>query len=194
MPNPPIPSYPIILALQESRPWQITTVTGVQEVVGYRPVLAVYLIRAKLQTTVLIGNDLFGIRPMSSLDEPTIFNNFFRPKIGVPLPWVQLPSIPIPPMAAPPLALLASGLPTAPTPYSSGTLKIADLGVSMGNQYWIEFWGNYFLNFPIFPNFNGVIRDTLNYQGFQPSANNPGTPGGGGQSGNGGSGSGSSGC
>jgi hypothetical protein len=41
--------------------------------------------------------------------------------------------------------------------------------------YWIEFAGNYFLQFPLFKDWPNVTRDTLNYKGFQGSTNNPGS-------------------
>jgi hypothetical protein len=56
--------------------------------------------------------------------------------------------------------------------------------------FWIEFAGNYFLSFPLFKNWPNVIRDTQNYKGAQPSANNPNpTPGSGGSGGGVGGGS-----
>ena len=160
-----------ILALQFSNPYVITTINGVQEQIGYRPILSVQRIVSKVQTTVLYGNDLYGITLMSNLDEPTIFRNFLKTFANKPETWVQLAMIPNPPIPYPGLSLAYR--PNIP-PVASNVLTLLNAGYDAGG-YWVEFLGNYFLTFSIFKDWPEVIREGANYKGFQPSQNNPGS-------------------
>lgn len=163
-----------ILAIQMNTPRTITTLNGVQEQLGYRLILSVRMILAKVQTTVLFGNDLYGIGLMSNLDEMTIFKNFVTSFANRPEIWLQLVDVPNPPVPYP--SQLFAVRPTYP-PSASGPLVVLDAGYDAMQGYWIAFAGNYFLTFPIFKNFPNVIRDGPDYNGFQPSLNNAVTPG-----------------
>src|SRR5208337_4435785 len=159
----------LILALQLARPYVITTMSGVQEQIGYRPILSVTGIVAKVQTTVLFGNDLFVVGWTSNLDEPTLFTNFVKSYANREETWVQLLEIPNPPVPYPTLQFQYRQ--THP-PVASGKIKVVDGGYDPLRGYWVAFLGNYFLHFPLFKGWN-VTRDGPDYGGFQPSQNNP---------------------
>lgn len=162
-----------ILALQTGTPYIITTQNGVQEQIGYRPILSVQRIVAKVQTTVFFGNDLYGIGLMSNLDEMTIFKDFVTSFANRVETWVQLLVIPNPPIPYPRLPYLMTGYTQAIPPISTGKVVVMDAGYDPLRGYWIEFAGNYFLQFPIFQDWaNSVTRDGPPYKGFQPSTNN----------------------
>ena len=65
----------IILSLKMG-PTRIVTGPYLNILDGHRAILAVTGILAKVQTTVLFGNDLFVVGWTSNLDEPTCFKNF----------------------------------------------------------------------------------------------------------------------
>jgi hypothetical protein len=157
---------------------------------GYRSVLAVTMIWAKVQTTVLFGNSLYLIwNNTSSLDPQQAFTGFVKRYGGRPIHAVQLP---YPPFAATPAYYMRStntpNIQPPPVPTSAGFVTMLDAGFDPLRGYWIEFAGNYYLQFPLFKDWPTVIRDGPATKGFQPSANNPGSGGSG--SGSGGSGSG----
>lgn len=160
---------------------------------GYRAVLAVTMVWAKLQTTVLFGNSLYLIwNNTSMLDPQTAFSGFVDRYSGRPVPAAQLP---YPPFAATPAYYLRSmntpNIQPPPVPTSQGNVTMLQGGFDPLRGYWIEFAGNYFLQFPLFKDWPTVVRDGPAAQGFAPSANNPGSGGlGGGGTGTGGSGSG----
>lgn len=158
---------------------------------GQRPILAVTGIVAKVQSTVLFGNDLYSIGLASNLDQMTIFRNFVISfKNQTPRTWAQLSQIPPPPIPYPYNVAFANSAPPPVPPVSHGKLDVMDAGYDPLRGYWIEFLGNYFLTFPIFKDWaKDVQRDGPNFTGFQPSSNNN-TPGGNGS----GSGSGGGNC
>jgi hypothetical protein len=142
---------------------------------GHRAVLSVTGILAKVQTTVLFGNDLYAVGWLSNLDEPTIFKNFLMSYANRSEEWAQLSQIPLPPTAFAAARMQMMGVnPIPPPPVAVGKITLLNAGYEPVQGYWIEFLGNYFLDFPIFKNYT-VVRDGPNYKGFRPSTNNPGT-------------------
>jgi len=154
-----------ILAVQIQTPEINVQPTGGQEQSGYRCILAVNLILAKVQTTVLFGVDLYGIGRMSNFSEETIFPRFVNSFKDRPATWAQLSAIPNPPIPYP------QYLPPAQPPVATGTLTVLASGWDAMYGYWIEFKSNYFLYFPIFKDWASiVVRDGPDYAGFQRSA------------------------
>jgi hypothetical protein len=188
------------IRLSQPQPQEVTPPSfgGVQFEDGFRAILSVTTVVAKLQTTVLFGNSLYmiwyDIGPLSRQDG---FKAFLRPYFGTPIPAGQLSQ---PPFAATPSLYMLVGrgniAPPAP-PVAVGTVTMLDAGFDAFRGYWIEFANNYFLpppnGFPLFQNWPNVIRDTANYKGAQPSANNPNPKPGSGGSGGGVGGSGTGG-
>jgi hypothetical protein len=173
------------LQLSQPKPQQVIPVSGIPFDDGYRAMLSVTNVWAKLQTTVLFGNSLYMIwYDIGTLSREDGFKAFMRPYFGHPVPAAQLSE---PPFAATPaLYAMANSLPVpAPAPpIATGTVTMLNAGFDAFRGFWIEFAGNYFLSFPLFQNWPNVIRDTQNYKGAQPSANNPNpTPGSGGSGG-----------
>jgi hypothetical protein len=168
------------LQLSQPQPQQVTPpgFGGVAFEDGYRAMLAVTTVWAKLQTTVLFGNSLYMIwYNIGTLSPQDGFKAFLRPYFGTSIPAAQLSQ---PPFAATPALYLLSGrvnvAPPAP-PTATGRVTILNAGFDAFRGYWIEFAGNYFLTFPLFKDWPNVIRDGPKTQGFQPSANNPGSGG-----------------
>jgi hypothetical protein len=157
-----------ILALQLARPYVITTLSGVQEQIGYRPILSVQGIVAKVQTTVLFGNNLYVIGPTSSLSADTIFVNFVKAYSNRVETWVQLMEIPNPPIPYPSIQFQYRQI---SPPAARGKITALNSGYDPLRGYWIEFLGNFFLEFPLFKDWPSVTRDGPNYTGFQPSGN-----------------------
>jgi hypothetical protein len=172
------------LQLSQPQPQEITPpgFGGVPWDSGYRSVLQVTMIWAKVQTTVLFGNSLYLIwNNAGSLDPQRAFQLFVKSYAGHPVPAAQLP---YPPFAATPAVYLRANsmanVPPPPTPTSTGKVTMLDAGFDPLRGYWIEFAGNYWLQFPLFKDWPNVVRDGPATKGFQPSANNPGSGGAGG--------------
>jgi hypothetical protein len=180
-----------IFALQLSTPNPSAVIpnNGLQWDSGYRSILAVRMVWAKVQTTVLFGDSLYLIwYNTGTLDPQTAFSFFVNSYRNRPMPAAQLP---YPPYAATPAVYNRYPnipVPPPPIPTSTGTVTILNSGFDPFRGYWVEFAGNYFLTFPLFKDWPNVIRDGPNYKGFQPSANNPGSGGSGSSSGGSGSG------
>lgn len=175
------------LQLSQPQPQEVIPVSGIPWDDGLRAVLSVTMIWAKLQTTVVFGNSLYMIwYDIGQLTRQDGFKAFLRPYFGTPMVGAQLSQ---PPFAATPgLYSRISGLPIPPPPppVAKGTVTMLSAGFDAFRGYWIEFAGNYFLTFPLFKDWPNVIKDTLNYKGAQPSANNPNpNPGSGGAGGSG---------
>jgi hypothetical protein len=177
-----------IFALQYTpTPGQTIPNSGVQWDQGLRSILAVRMVWAKVQTTVLFGDSLYLIwYNTGTLDPQTAFKVFLTQFFNRPMPAAQLP---YPPYAATPAVYArypyGGALMPPPIPTSSGNVTMLDAGFDPFRGYWIEFAGNYFLTFPLFKDWPNVIRDGPNYKGFQPSGNNPGSGSGGSNSGSG---------
>jgi hypothetical protein len=143
---------------------------------GWRAILSVRQILAKVQTTVLFGNTLYLMNhDISQLDPQTAFVLFMNEFKNKNLKWGELP-LPPPPTYQP---LQMTG-PTSPNithrPISEGKVTLLSAGFEPFRGYWVEFAGNFFLGFPIFQDWAPVvIRDGPNYKGFQSSTNNPGS-------------------
>jgi hypothetical protein len=166
----------IILSLKMG-PTRIVTGPYLNILDGHRAILAVTGILAKVQTTVLFGNDLFVVGWTSNLDEPTCFKNFLMTYANRSEEWAQLSQIPPPPTAFSAARMLMMGVnPIPPPPVAKGKITLLNAGYEPVQGYWIEFLGNYFLHFPLFKDWLNVIRDGPDYKGFRPSENNPGTP------------------
>jgi hypothetical protein len=143
---------------------------------GHRCILSVTSIVAKVQTTVLFGNDLFAVGRLSNLDEPTIFKNFLTSYANRSEEWAQLSQVPPPPIPLNLAYLMSASInPIVAPPVSRGKIVLLSAGFDALRGYWIEFAGNYFLEFPLFKDWPNVIRDGPNYKGFQGSQNNPGS-------------------
>jgi len=181
------------IRLSQPKPQEITPVGfgGVPFDDGFRAILSVRMVWAKLQTTVLFGNSLYMIwYDIGQLSRQDGFRAFIKPYFGTAIPAGQLSQ---PPFAATPAYYMrvqnAGSLVTPPAPpVAVANVTMLDAGFDAFRGYWIEFAGNYFLpppnGFPLFQNWPNVIRDTANYKGAQPSANNPNpTPGSGGSGG-----------
>jgi hypothetical protein len=178
-----------ILAFQfggEYQPQEVTPpgLGGVPWSSGLRSILSVRQIFAHVQTTTFVGDSLYMIwYNIGQLSPQDGFKAFLRPYFGH---FVRCAQLDRPPFAATPAVYLkANSLPVPPPapPISYGKIKLLDAGFDAFRGYFLTFEGNFFLNFPIFQNWPNVIRTGPDFQGFQPSANNPG-------SGNSGSGSG----
>jgi hypothetical protein len=186
-----MPENIFALRLSQPQPQQVTPpgFGGVAFEDGYRAMLSVTMVWAKLQTTVLFGNSLYMIwYNIGTLSPQDGFRAFMKPWFGASIPAAQLSQ---PPFAATPALYMLQGRvnvsPPAP-PVATGNVTILDAGFDAFRGYWIEFAGNFFLTFPLFKNWPNVIRDGPQTKGFQPSANNPGSGGaGGGGFGSGGS-------
>ena len=173
------------IQLSQAQPQQVNPVYGQGIHDGYRAILSVTMVWAKLQTTVLFGNSLYMIwYDIGQLTKQDGFRAFLRAYFKHSIPAAQLSQ---PPYAATPNLYnmyIGSGnvAPEAP-PVATGRVTMLDAGFDPFRGFWIEFAGNYFLTFPLFQNWPNVIRETSNYQGYQPST--PGAQGGGpAQSGN----------
>lgn len=186
------------LQLRNPNPQDVLPISGIPWDSGLRSMLSVREIHAKLQTTVLFGDSLFMMSyDIGQLSKQDGFSAFLKNYYGKSIVAAELDK---PPYAAvPALYNRFPGLPISPPdlPISIGPVTILSSGFDPLRGFWIEFAGNFFLTFPIFKDFPNVVRDTQNYKGAQPSANNPNpTPGSGGSGGGGGgtgSGSGSGG-
>lgn len=157
---------------------------------GYRAILAVRTIVAKVQTTVLFGDSLYSVGPQSNLDSFTIFRMFVNSYGGRNEIWAQLSQVPLFTSSTYNLQYQAGFLQVPqPPPISEGQVTALQGGYDPLRGYWVEFAGNFFLGFPLFQDqAANVIRDGPTFKGFQPSANNPGSGSGGtGGSGTGGS-------
>ena len=185
-----MPNQVLVFRLGPNEPGQVTPPMygGVAFEDGWRSMLSVTQIWAKLQTTVFFGDSLYMIwYNIGQLSPQDGFKAFLKQHFNRPIMAAQMNR---PPVAAAPrlYTLVGISVPPPPTPISQGVVTILDCGFDPLRGYWIEFAGNYFLGFPIFPNFPGVFRDGPKSYGFQPSANNPGSGGlGGGGTGTGGS-------
>jgi hypothetical protein len=177
------------LQLSQPQPQQITPpgYGGVAFEDGYRAMLSVTMIWAKVQTTILFGNSLFMLSyDIGQFTAQDGFRLFIKPWFGASIPAAQLSQ---PPFAATPAYYLALQRgsrvsPPAP-PVATGNVTMLDAGFDPLRGYWIEFAGNYWLQFPLFKDWPNVVRDAPGFKGFQPSANNPGPSGGTGGSGSG---------
>lgn len=153
-----------ILALQMGLPRIITTSNGVQEQLGYRPILSVRFIVAKVQTTVFFGNDLYSLSLTSNISPDILFANLIKNYANRQETWVQLQAIPNPVIPYPTVQFQYR--PNVP-PVSTGVMSALAGGYDPLRGYWVEFAGNYFLQFPIFRNFSEVVRDGPNFKGPQ---------------------------
>src|SRR5271170_6468319 len=151
------------IQLSQAQPQQVNPVYGQGIHDGYRAILSVTMVWAKLQTTVLFGNSLYMIwYDIGQLTKQDGFRAFLRAYFKHSIPAAQLSEAPS---------------------VATGRVTMLDAGFDPFRGFWIEFAGNYFLTFPLFQNWPNVIRETSNYQGYQPST--PGAQGGGpAQSGN----------
>ncbi len=181
------------LRLSQPKPQQVTPpgLGGVPFQDGFRAILSVTIIWAKLQTTVLFGNSLYMIwYDIGTLSRQDGFKAFLKPYFGTSVPAGQLST---PPFAATPSLYVlrqsaGSLIPSEAPPVATGNVTMLDAGFDPFRGYWIEFANNFFLSppngFPLFQNWPNVIRDGPTFKGAQPSANNPNpTPGSGGSGG-----------
>src|SRR5271166_3009542 len=171
-----MPENIFALRLSQPQPQQVTPpgYGGVAFEDGYRAMLSVTMVWAKLQTTVLFGNSLYMIwYNIGTLSPQDGFKAFLKPWFGASIPAAQLSQ---PTFAATPALYLITGrvnvAPPAP-PTATGNVTILDAGFDAFRGYWIEFAGNFFLTFPLFKNWPNVIPQTQNYLGAKGSANNP---------------------
>src|SRR5271169_2250147 len=179
-------AYENIFALQLSQPQpqQITPpgYGGVPFDDGLRAILSVRMVWAKVQTTILFGDSLYMIwYDIGQLTRQDGFKAFLKAYFKHPITGAQLSQ---PPFAATPAYYLAvqrgSQISPPAPPVATGKVTMLDAGFDPLRGYWIEFAGNYFLQFPLFKNWPNVVRDGPGFKGFQPSANNPGGSGPGG--------------
>src|SRR5271155_4543122 len=174
------------IQLSQAQPQQVNPIYGQGIHDGYRAILSVRMVWAKLQTTVLFGNSLYMIwYDIGQLSRQDGFRAFLKPYFGTSIPAGQLST---PPFAATPTLYMlrqsSGAIPPEAPPVATGNITMLNAGFDPFRGYWIEFAGNYFLGFPLFKNWPTVVRDTLNYKGAQPSANNPNPkPGSGGSGG-----------
>lgn len=176
----------LALKLGVSEPGQVVPWNGNPIEDGWRTVMSVQSIWAKVQTTVLFGNSLYMIwYNIGQLDPQQGFKFFLSQYYNIPMNWAQFANLP--PAARPAQVYRGMGpTPNAPPfspPVEMGPITMLNAGFDPLRGYWIEFAGNYFLSFPIFKDWPTVIRDGPNYKGFQtsgaPGQGNPpgGTPG-----------------
>jgi hypothetical protein len=143
------------LQLSQPQPQQITPpgFGGVMWDDGLRAILSVRIIWAKTQTTVLFGDSLYMLSyDIGQLSREDGFKAFLRSYFKHPITGAQLSQ---PPFAATPaLYLKANSLPVpAPAPpVATGKVTMLAAGFDAFRGYWIEFAGNYFLQFPLFKN------------------------------------------
>lgn len=126
---------------------------------GYRAIIAVTRITAKLQTTVYFGNSLYMIHnEVGQLDAVQGYQFFLNQWLNRPMTWGQLAEVPPNPLVSTRRFMLAPPMPPLP-PTSEGTMSLLSSGFDPLRGYWLEFAGNFFLTSTIFRNFNGVTRD-----------------------------------
>ena len=166
-----------ILALQMStpNPNRVLPWDGVPWDDGWRALMVVTRIMAKVQTTVFYGNSLYMIwYDIGSLTREDGFAWFLKNYYNKPLTYGQLVS---PPYAAIPARYrILAPTPPPPPADSQGTMTLLSAGYYPVYGYYMEFAGNFFLTSPIFQNWSSqVVREGPNFKGFQPSQNNPGS-------------------
>src|SRR5271169_7062138 len=101
------------IQLSQAQPQQVNPVYGQGIHDGYRAILSVTMVWAKLQTTVLFGNSLYMIwYDIGQLSRQDGFRAFLKPYFGTPVPAGQLSQ---PPFAATPaIYARANSIPVPP--------------------------------------------------------------------------------
>ena len=158
-----------ILAIRLSvpEPGQVLPWNGVPFEDGWRAVLSVNSILAKVQTTVLFGDSLYMIwYDIGSMSPQQGLAFFLKPYYNRSMVFAQLSQPPI--AAIPGRYRILTQTPPPPPPVAIGNATILSSGFDPLRGYWIEFAGNYFLTYPIFKDWPAVTRDGPNYTGFQP--------------------------
>ncbi len=154
---------------QQRLPWD-----GVPFEHGWRAVMSVRMIRAKVQTTILYGDSLYMIwYNIGSMSPQEGFSFFLKDYYNTPMTYGQLSQ---PPYAAIPgryRRLVPT--PPPPPPTAIGVMTILNSGFDPFYGYWVEVAGNYFLTMPLFKDWKNVIRDGPDFKGFQSSQNNSGS-------------------
>jgi hypothetical protein len=162
----------LVIKLGQSDPTSVMPFNGVPWEDGLRSVLSVRRIVAKVQTTVLFGDSLYMLwNNASQMTAQDSFNFFLKGYFNRPETWAQLSHPPI--AAVPALYRMPIQVPPPTPPIAQGSITALSSGFDPLYGFWIEFLGNYFLTFPLFKDFPGVIRDGPDYRGFQPSSGNP---------------------
>ena len=131
---------------------------------GLRALLAVNFIVADTATYTCYGQSLYMIHyDVGQLSVQDSFAFFCRQFYNKPFEWNQL-------SAPPPNPLLQNSrvylipVPQSPPPVAFGTMTLLEAGYDPLTGYWLQFDGNYDLTCPLFSGFNGVRRNTPNYQ------------------------------
>lgn len=165
-----------ILAIRLSMPEPSVVLpwSGVPFEDGWRAVMSVTRILAKVQTTIFYGNSLYMIwNNIGTMSPQEGFSYFLNGYSKRPMWFGQLLQ---PPYAAVPAKYrMLIPTPPQPPPTAQGTMTMLSSGFDPLYGYYIEFAGNFFLTSPIFKDFPLVVRDGPNYGGFQGSQNNPGS-------------------
>jgi hypothetical protein len=127
---------------------------------GYRVLLSVTYILAKVQTTVMFGNSLYLIaNHVGQMNGEDAFNAFVGQFINKPKTWGQLVEVP------PPLrAHFFTGIPMPQPPASEGILTVLSSGYDPMRGMYVEFAGNFFLSFPLFQDFKNVFNEVPRYK------------------------------
>jgi hypothetical protein len=159
-----------ILALQMSVPHRLPpNPYGATTEGGFRAVMAVTNILAKLQTTILYGNSLYMMGyDVGQYNSQQGFIFFTSQTYNRPSVWGELSVMP--PSAIPGI-IYGQGMQSAfppPPPPKKGTCTLLSSGFDPSRGYWMEFAGNYFLSFPLFKDWPNVIRDGPAFQGRTP--------------------------
>jgi hypothetical protein len=158
----------LTIRLGVPEPGQVLPWSGVPFEDGWRALMSVVHIVARVQSTVVFGNSLYMIwNSVGSMSPQQGLAFFLKPYFNIPMVFGQLSE---PPFAAIPgrYRTMMQTPPPLP-PVAVGTSTILSTGFDPLRGYWIEFQGNYFLHYPIFKDWGSVTRDGPNFSGFQPT-------------------------
>lgn len=139
---------------------------------GYRIILAVTLVQMDIQTTTLYGNTLFQMNASNwglgnvdtgSLDSITLFNKFLAEFVGKRRLWAELNSVPPNPLMAISRLFVQPALPPE-DPVVEKVLTLLASGYFPLKGWWLQFKGNFRLDFGLFQQFENFIGGPADYR------------------------------
>lgn len=120
---------------------------GTQDWYGYVAVLSITDYDPKVQSTIFYGNSLYmlnnSVGLWNSSEAFEIYMRMFKNRSKV---WGELDQVPVSPFLR---RMNLNPVPQDP-PVAAGYLTLLGAGFNPLKGFWVEFQGNFFLNFPIF--------------------------------------------